>query len=55
MNEQIKQRITQLNNGDVPYGFKKTEFGVFPCDWVTDKKLVDLGVFGKGKAMFATI
>lgn len=51
MNEQIKQRITQLNNGDVPYGFKKTEFGVFPCDWVTDKKLVDLGVFGKGKGL----
>jgi len=51
MNEQIKQRITQLNNGDVPDGFKKTEFGVFPCDWVTDKKLVDLGVFGKGKGL----
>lgn len=51
MNEQIKQRITQLNNGDVPDGFKKTGFGVFPCDWVTDKKLVDLGVFGKGKGL----
>jgi len=51
MNEQIKKRITQLNNGDVPDGFKKTEFGVFPCDWVTDKKLVDLGVFGKGKGL----
>jgi len=51
MNEQIKKRITQMNNGDVPDGFKKTEFGVFPCDWVTDKKLVDLGVFGKGKGL----
>lgn len=33
MNEQIKQRITQLNNGEIPNGYKKTEFGVFPCDW----------------------
>lgn len=51
MNEQIKQRITQLNNGEVPNGYKKTEFGVFPCDWVTDKKLKDLGSFGKGKGL----
>lgn len=33
MNEHIKQRITQLNNGEAPSGYKKTEFGVFPCDW----------------------
>ena len=51
MNEQIKQRITQLNNGEVPSGYKKTEFGIFPCDWVTDKKLKDLGSFGKGKGL----
>lgn len=51
MNEQIKQRLTQLNNGEVPSGYKKTEFGVFPCDWVTDKKLKDLGTFGKGKGL----
>lgn len=51
MNEQIKQRINQLNNGEVPNGYKKTEFGVFPCDWVTDKKLKDLGAFGKGKGL----
>ena len=51
MNEQIKQRITQLNNGEVPNDYKKTEFGVFPCDWVTDKKLKDLGSFGKGKGL----
>ncbi len=30
----IKQRIEQINNGIVPDGYKKTEFGVFPCDWV---------------------
>ncbi len=51
MNEQIKQRITQMNNGEVPNGYKKTEFGVFPCDWITDKKLKDLGAFGKGKGL----
>lgn len=51
MNEQIKQRITQLNNGEVPEGYKKTDFGVFPCDWITDKKLKDLGTFGKGKGL----
>lgn len=51
MNEQIKQRITQLNNGEIPNGYKKTEFGVFPCDWVTDKRLKDIGTFGKGKGL----
>ena len=51
MNEQIKQRIAQLNNGEAPEGYKKTVFGVFPCDWVTDKKLKDLGAFGKGKGL----
>ena len=51
MNEQIKQRITQLNNGEVPSGYEKTDFGIFPCDWVTDKKLKDLGSFGKGKGL----
>ena len=51
MNEQIKQRITQLNNGEVPIGYEKTDFGIFPCDWVTDKKLKDLGSFGKGKGL----
>ena len=34
MNEQIKQRIVQLNNGEVPNGYEKTEFGIFPKDWV---------------------
>ncbi len=52
MNEHIKQRITQLNNGEVPNGYKKTEFGVFPCDWVTDKTFGDLFDFygGLGKS-----
>ncbi len=51
MNKQIKQRIAQLNNGEVPNGYKKTEFGIFPCDWVTDKKLKDIGSFDKGRGL----
>ena len=35
MNEQIKQRITQLNNGEVPNGYEKTEIGTFPVGWKT--------------------
>lgn len=52
MNEQIKHRITQLNNGEVPNGYEKTEFGVFPCDWVKDKTFGDLFDFygGLGKS-----
>ena len=51
MNEQIKQRIIQLNNGEVPSGYIKTDFGVFPSDWITDKMLKDLGSFDKGKGL----
>ncbi len=52
MNEQIKQRITQLNNGEVPSGYENTEFGIFPCDWVKDKTFGDLFDFygGLGKS-----
>ena len=35
MNEQIKQRIAQLNNGKVPNGYEKTEIGTFPVGWKT--------------------
>ena len=51
MNKEIKQRFEQLNNGKIPKGYKKTDFGVFPSDWVTDKKLIDIGNFGKGKGI----
>ena len=51
MNQIIKCRIDQLNKGEIPNGYKKTDFGVFPCDWVTDNKLKDLGEFGKGKGI----
>lgn len=35
MNEQIKQRIAQLNNGEVPSDYLKTEIGTFPVSWQT--------------------
>ncbi len=48
MKPEIKQRIEQLNNGKIPKGYKKTDFGVFPSDWVTDKTLGDLFDFYGG-------
>ena len=48
MNKEIKQRIEQLNNGKIPKGYKKTDFGVFPSDWETDKTLGDLFDFYGG-------
>ena len=52
MISEIKQRITQLNNGEIPSGYEKTEFGIFPCDWVKDKAFGDLFDFygGIGKS-----
>nr|WP_316616994.1 restriction endonuclease subunit S [uncultured Ruminococcus sp.] len=51
MDKEVKQRLEKLNNGEIPKGYKKTDFGVFPSDWVTDKKLIDIGTFGKGKGI----
>ena len=48
MKPEIKQRIEQLNNGKIPKGYKKTDFGVFPSDWETDKTLGDLFDFYGG-------
>ena len=48
MDKQVKQRIEQLNNGEIPKGYKKTDFGIFPSDWVTDKTLGDLFDFYGG-------
>ncbi len=52
MNKQIKQRLQQINNGQVPEGYKKTDFGIFPCDWETDMAFGDLFTFcgGLGKS-----
>lgn len=35
MDKEVKQRIEQLNNGEIPKGYKKTDFGIFPSDWKT--------------------
>lgn len=51
MNQTIRKRIEDINNGIVPEGYKQTPFGIFPCDWETDKKLNDLGIFDKGKGL----
>ena len=48
MEQSIKQRIAQLNNGEIPDGYKKTDFGVFPRDWITDKSFGDLFDFFGG-------
>lgn len=48
MTSEIKQRIEQINNGQVPTGYKETGFGIFPCDWVTDKTFGDLFSFNGG-------
>lgn len=52
MNHTIKNRIDQVNNGQVPEGYKTTEFGVFPIDWEMEKTFGDLFVFygGLGKS-----
>ena len=47
MNEQIKQRITQLNNGEVPFGYKKTSVGIVPKEW-TEHTLGDIFIFKNG-------
>lgn len=41
MNQTIRKRIEDINNGIVPEGYKQTPFGIFPCDWETDKEFVD--------------
>ncbi len=45
MNQTIKKRIEDINNGIVPEGYKQTSFGVFPCDWETGKTYGDLFEF----------
>lgn len=52
MNEKIRKKIQSINNGELPEGYKNTEFGIFPCDWVTDNTLGDLFEFhgGLGKS-----
>ena len=51
MDKQIRERIKLIQQGQIPVGYKKTEFGIFPCNWVTNKRLSDVGSFGKGKGI----
>ena len=37
MNQQIKQRIKQIKNGEVPYGYKKIKIGIVPNEWEENK------------------
>ena len=32
MKQEIKNRIDQINRGEVPEGYKNTSFGIFPFD-----------------------
>ena len=48
MNRQIKQRIEQINNGQVPTGYKKTELGIFPYDWGTKNFKQACDIFSGG-------
>lgn len=50
MNQTIRSRIEQIKRGEIPEGYEKTPFGIFPCDW--DKStLKKLGEFAKGKGI----
>lgn len=48
MIQTIKDRIAKINNGQVPEGYEKTSFGIFPCDW-ENKKLGELAYLSKDK------
>lgn len=37
MTNELKQRIVQINNGEVPQGYKKTKVGIVPSEWKVDK------------------
>lgn len=47
MKEQIKQRISLLNNGEIPCGYKKTAVGTVPTEW-TEHTLGDIFIFKNG-------
>ena len=47
MISEINQRITQLNNGEVPSGYKKTSVGIVPNEW-TEHTLGDIFIFKNG-------
>lgn len=38
MNQTIRSRIEQIKRGEIPEGYEKTPFGIFPCDWENSKQ-----------------
>lgn len=50
MNQTIRLRIEQIKRGEIPEGYEKTPFGIFPCDW-EKSTLKKLGEFAKGKGI----
>lgn len=48
MNQTIKKRIEEINNGIVPEGYEKTSFGIFPCDWEKKKLQQICDIFSGG-------
>lgn len=48
MTNEIKQRIEQINRGEVPEGYKKTEVGIVPQEWESGHNLGDLFDFYGG-------
>lgn len=51
MNEQIKKRISAINIGIIPDGYKKTKVGIVPAEWevLTYNKILKIC---SGKAQF---
>ena len=47
MKPETKQRIIQLNNGEIPNGYKKTSVGIVPIEW-TEHTLGDIFKFKNG-------
>jgi type I restriction enzyme S subunit len=39
MNQEIKERVEKIRNGEVPEGYKETKVGIIPVEWNV-KKLV---------------
>jgi len=50
MNIEVKERVLQINMGQVPKGYKKTKVGIIPEEWNL-KILGSLGEFKKGKGI----
>ena len=44
MTDEIKLRIEQINRGEIPQGYKKTEVGIVPQEW-EETTLSELFVF----------